>query len=89
MLCKAYTHKGIQCSRKSKENSEFCGTHQKNKHTNPHLKRNKIIIHKIEFKGIQYYVDKNNNVYEHIDVINEVEHIKTIGTYKDGVIYIF
>ncbi len=77
-----------QCTRRRKEGSEFCGTHMKG---TPHgiidnSDEQKISTHKIEvwaqdIKGIVYYIDKFNNVYDTTDIIKNQMNPKIIAKY--------
>ena len=76
-ICIAKISQGAQCSRKHKKGNVYCGTHIKRqpagvvddnvKSTNVKLTK-KIDIWVQLIKGINYYIDENNNVYdpEHI-----------------------
>lgn len=83
-LCIAKRANGEQCTRRKKndseneETSQYCGTHIKG---TPHglidvdLNKDQKTISKVEvwvkdIKGINYYIDNNNNVYSHEDVIS-------------------
>ena len=69
---------GEQCTRRRKDGCQYCGTHSKG---TPHgvVKNNtakeddkvkvKVEIWVQEIKGINYYIDKNNNVYKPEDII--------------------
>ena len=35
-----------------------------------------------EIKGIKYYIDDNNNVYNNYDIINNVENPRIIAKYE-------
>jgi hypothetical protein len=82
-----------QCTRRRKEDSEYCGTHMKG---TPHgimiedQGEVKINTHKVELwaqdiQGIVYYIDKFNNVYETSDIIKNQVNPKIIAKYvKDG-----
>ena len=81
-----------QCTRKKKEGSEFCGTHIKGA---PHgvlnlQDENKVSTQKIEvyaqdIKGIIYYIDNNENVYQAEDIIINKINPKIIAKYvKNG-----
>jgi hypothetical protein len=74
--CNAKKGNGNQCTRKKKDNIEFCGTHEKsrpygtienNGTVNPII--NKIDIWYQEIKGIYYYIDQFNNVYLPEDIL--------------------
>ena len=82
--CCAKRASGEQCTRKKKDDGEFCGTHMKG---TPHgimdnQQENKFTTQKIEvwaqdIQGIIYYIDKNGNVYQTEDIIvNKINSIQ-------------
>jgi hypothetical protein len=93
--CCANRASSEQCTRRKKNNSDYCGTHMKgiphgiisNKH------ETKPITHKIEvfaneIHGIIYYLDNYNNVYKMEDIINGINNPKIIAKYeKNGDVY--
>ena len=90
--CCAKRASGEQCTRKKKEDSDYCGTHMKG---TPHgimdnQQENKFTTQKIEvwaqdIQGIIYYIDKNNNVYQTEDIIVNKINPKIIAKYvKNG-----
>ncbi len=86
--CCAKRANNEQCTRRKKEGSEFCGTHIKGA---PHgildlQEENKISTQKIEvyaqdIKGIIYYIDNNENVYQAEDIIINKINPKIIAKY--------
>lgn len=65
-----------QCTRRRKENSIYCGTHIKG---TPHGKMDdeqitaiekKVTVWAQDINGIIYYIDKNKNVYDPQDIID-------------------
>lgn len=77
--CNAKRANGEQCTRKRRENCEFCGTHYKG---TPHgvttsdeaseSKSNEAVTLEVfaeEIGGIVYYIDKFKNVYKTDDVL--------------------
>lgn len=84
-----------QCTRRRKENSEYCGTHTKGI---PHGVFDKNVVNKIEkievfvkeIKGINYYLDENNNVYKTEDILNNIKNPRVIAKYiiKDNEYFI-
>lgn len=93
--CCANRANSQRCTRRKKDESEFCGTHMKG---TPHgivdtENETKTNTHKIEvwakdIKGIVYYIDNNNNVYEAEDIIGNKMNPKIIAKYvKNGEIY--
>jgi hypothetical protein len=87
--CNAKRANGEQCTRRRKEECEFCGTHFKGA---PHGLITSIIDagamkHSLEVTaedvgGIIYYIDKFNNVYKTEDILNGIENPTVIGTFK-------
>jgi hypothetical protein len=79
--CSAKRANGEQCTRRRKEDCEFCGTHSKG---TPHgLMQNgetqqnamqKMEVFAEEVKGIVYYMDKFNNVYKTEDILDGKEN---------------
>lgn len=93
--CSAKRASNEQCTRRKKEGCEYCGTHMKG---TPHgmvdsLDENKSNTQKIEvyaqdIQGIIYYIDKNNNVFQAEDIINNKINPKIIAKYvKNGELY--
>lgn len=75
--CNAKRASGEQCTRRRKEDCEFCGTHVKG---TPHgfiqlnsegeeLTEKKIEVIAEEIFGIVYYIDNVNNVYKTEDIL--------------------
>ena len=88
LRCNAKRACGEQCTRKKKADSNFCGTHDKNR---PHgiisdviqdvvLNKNHVWIH--EINGIHYYIDDYNNIYKTQDILENVTNPKIIAKYK-------
>ena len=83
--CSAKKANGEQCTRKKKENSKYCGTHEK---CQPHgivsitdtstssVKRSISIL---DINGINYYVDDSNNVYDTADILKNSNVPNIIG----------
>ena len=88
LRCMAKRSCGEQCTRKRKENSTFCGTHDKNR---PHgvvdsesqssvlLKKREVWLQ--EINGIIYYIDDNNNVYKTEDILENTINPNIIAKY--------
>ena len=83
--CCAKRANGEQCTRRKKEECEYCGTHMKG---TPHGlvedEENKQTMQKIELwaqeiMGIVYYLDKYNNVYRTEDILSEKENPEIIS----------
>ena len=88
--CLALRANGEQCSRRKKSGYSFCGTHIKgtphghveNKpEANPYTKRTVWIE---EINGISYYIDKNNNVYDSSDIVNNVVNPRVLAKYEQN-----
>ena len=94
--CSAKRANGEQCTRKRRDDCEFCGTHVKG---TPHglvgdadMTVNTTQKHEVfaeEIFGIVYYIDKNNNVYKTEDIMEEkqnprivAKYVKTNGVYS-------
>jgi hypothetical protein len=87
MLCTAKRANGNQCTRRKKdEESPFCGTHMKGQ---PHgvvdvnvaaqPQQTKVEVWVQEIKGINYYIDANNNVYRPEDIIANKQNPNVIA----------
>ena len=85
--CCAKRASGEQCTRRKKEECEYCGTHMKG---TPHGlvedEENKQTMQKIELwaqeiMGIVYYLDKFGNVYQAEDIVNNKVNPKVICKY--------
>lgn len=86
--CSACKASGEQCTRRRREETEFCGTHSKGI---PHgLVREKAIneeqtqtvdIFGEDVNGIIYYMDKQSNVYKMEDIMKQVVNPTIIGNY--------
>jgi len=92
--CSAKRANGEQCTRRRKENCEFCGTHDKGaphgliEDTEKINNKKTVEIFGEDIQGIIYYLDKNNNVYNTEDILNNKENPEIIANYKvseDGV----
>tara|TARA_B100000674_G_C37911872_1_gene948986 strand:+ start:912 stop:1427 length:516 start_codon:yes stop_codon:yes gene_type:complete len=88
--CKAKRANGEQCSRRSKDDSKFCGTHIKGiphgqieeNGNNIEDTRRKVTVWAEEIMGITYYIDKNNNVYSPSDIINNIDNPNVIAKWE-------
>jgi hypothetical protein len=72
------TTDGVQCVRKKKKGSNYCGTHAKieNKST---LSGNKMEVSAEDIHGIIYYIDNFNNVYHTEDILEGKENPRIIA----------
>lgn len=76
LRCMAKRASGEQCTRKKKDNFDYCGTHDKNR---PHgivtdivkdiVNKEKREIWIQEINGIVYYIDNYNNIYKTEDIM--------------------
>jgi hypothetical protein len=86
--CCAKRANNEQCTRRKKENSEYCGTHIKG---TPHgtfdvneeakVNTQKVEVWAQDIQGIVYYLDKSNNVYDTADIIKNQVNPKIIAKY--------
>lgn len=90
--CNALRANKMQCSRRKLGNNEFCGTHLKGQ---PHgiISEKKqasktdthIQIWAEEIKGIWYYIDVNNNVYNTNDILANNPSPSIIAKYETSI----
>jgi hypothetical protein len=86
--CIACRANGEQCTRRRKEENEYCGTHVKNRPygviTNMENTKNTVSIslRVEEVNGIVYHVDDLNNVYDNEDIINKISMPRIIGKFS-------
>lgn len=86
--CSAKRANNEQCTRRRKDNSEFCGTHCKgtpNGMINEKL-CGESLLQKVEvfaedINGIVYYLDKFNNVYKTEDILENKEDPLIVAQY--------
>jgi isopropylmalate/homocitrate/citramalate synthase len=86
--CCAKRASNEQCTRRKKEGIEYCGTHMKG---TPHgimqieseqkVNTQKVEVWAQDIKGIIYYIDKNNNVYQAEDIMGNKNNPKVIAKY--------
>lgn len=87
--CNAKRANGEQCTRRRKENCEYCGTHVKG---TPHglitacYESNNLTstieVFAQEICGIVYYIDKHNNVYNTEEVLQNKENPSIVANYQ-------
>ena len=93
--CNAKRANGEQCTRRRKNQCEFCGTHYKgaphglitsNDSTSAVSDSRKCVleINAEDVNGIIYYIDKYSNVYRTEDVFNETENPQIIGKLENS-----
>jgi hypothetical protein len=86
--CCAKRASGEQCTRRKKDESDYCGTHMKGI---PHGmvdseetkvdNTQKVEVWAQDIQGIVYYIDKNGNVYQAEDIISNKHNPKIIAKY--------
>ena len=82
--CCAKKANNTQCSRRKKNNSEYCGTHingtpyglYNDSENNNKIKKLEIWVQDIN--GIQYYLDENNNIYYPEDIISNSKNPRIV-----------
>jgi len=84
--CNAKRASGEQCTRRRKKDCEFCGTHFKG---TPHgiilaegaveNTMQKMEVFAEDIKGIVYYIDKFNNIYQTEDILTNKENPRIIA----------
>jgi len=77
-----------QCTRRRKEECEYCGTHLKgtphgiiDDHNEPKNNTQKVDVWAQDIQGIVYYIDKNKNVYQAEDIVGNKVNPKVIAKY--------
>jgi hypothetical protein len=86
-LCTAKIANGVQCTRRKQNNdAQFCGTHIKgqpygieSKVDSTEQQTKKVEIWVQEIKGINYYIDDDNNVYKPEDIISNTANPAVIA----------
>jgi len=88
--CNAKRANGEQCTRRRKDDCEFCGTHSKgtpngliqdNENNGNIAINHKMEVFAEEIKGIVYYIDTNFNVYNTEDILSEKINPRIIAKY--------
>jgi hypothetical protein len=90
--CSAKRANNEQCTRRRKENCEFCGTHSKGTPNGMMLENicgdamlQKVEVFAEDICGIVYYIDKHNNVYKTEDIMDGKQNPQIIAKYtKDN-----
>lgn len=72
---------GVQCTRKKKKGSQYCGTHAKIERKQDHSKppMNKMDVSAEDIHGIIYYIDSYNNVYHTEDILENRDNPRIIA----------
>ena len=90
--CCAKRASGEQCTRRKKDDSEYCGTHLKGTphgvfeiEDEPKNSGQKVEVWSQEIQGIIYHIDKLGNVYQTEDIMQGKVNPKVIAKYiKNG-----
>ena len=91
--CCAKRANGEQCTRRKKDNCDYCGTHEKGRPNGsvetieiPSKEVKKVEVWVQEIKGINYYIDNEYNVYKHEDILKNLSNPEKLAryTYIDG-----
>lgn len=90
--CIACRANGEQCTRRRKGDSEYCGTHIKGtphgiiskekQDSEPKCTVKKVSVWAQDIKGIIYYIDDSNNVYETSAILQGTDNPKIIAKYQ-------
>lgn len=86
--CKAKKADNSRCSRRKQCNSDFCGTHIKGspygiiETDNDIQNKKKVEVWVQDIKGINSYIDANNNVYKPEDIISNKENPDVIAKWE-------
>ena len=87
--CIARRANGEQCTRRRKEESDYCGTHYKGaphgtigseKEDINHSQSIEVFVEHVN--GICYYMDKYQNVFNTEDILNNVDNPRVIGKWE-------
>ena len=91
--CVACRANSEQCTRRKRDKSNFCGTHIKGtphgvieEHDNATEFEKKVSIWVCDIKGIVYYIDNNNNVYDCEEVMKNKVNPRIIAKYVKSII---
>ena len=85
--CIALKCNGERCSRKQKNDLNFCGTHIKGypygtiSDADKKNEKKQVTLWLEEINGISKYIDDNSNVYSTQDIMNSKENPRIIGKY--------
>jgi hypothetical protein len=88
--CSAKRANGEQCTRRRKDNCNFCGTHEKgrphgliNQCANKTDEVRNMEVRAQEIMGIVYYIDNYSNVYKTEDILSEKKNPEIIAQYQE------
>tara|TARA_B100000424_G_scaffold108384_1_gene81631 strand:- start:17 stop:520 length:504 start_codon:yes stop_codon:yes gene_type:complete len=89
LRCNAKRANGEQCTRKKKDDSCYCGTHDKNR---PHgtiecsecheENLTKMAVWPQEINGILYYIDNLGNIYKSEEIVSNKVNPNVIAKYR-------
>ncbi len=87
--CIAKKAGGEQCTRRKKDNLDFCGTHSKGQpygtvQTTETNNYENVTVHTREIKGIIYYMDEVENIYHPKDIIERKMNPRIISKYTQN-----
>ena len=93
--CIACRASGEQCTRRRKDDCEYCGTHSKgtphgvfNENAENVVLQQRVEVFVEEIKGIVYYIDHFGNVYKTEDILEQKENPRIIAKWvKVGTTY--
>lgn len=85
--CCAKRASGEQCTRRKKDDCQYCGTHSKgtphgmisDKEPSSNIKT--VDVNAIDIKGIVYYLDNIGNVYDTEDIISNNKNPRIVAKY--------
>lgn len=85
--CNAKRANGEQCTRKKKDEYDFCGTHTKGipngsiqvELSSQNIRKLEVVVQDIN--GIAYYIDQENNVYRTEDILSNKQNPEIIAKY--------
>ena len=87
--CNAKRANGEQCTRRRRDDCEFCGTHYKgtphgsiSEDNQPIVQNQRMEVIAEDICGIVYYIDKYSNVYNTEDVLRGNENPRIIAKYE-------
>lgn len=86
--CSAKRASGEQCTRRKKDELQYCGTHSKGtphgvvSDMEPVNTVTMVEVSAIDIKGIVYYLDESGNVYDTEDIISNKKNPRIIAKYE-------
>jgi hypothetical protein len=94
--CVAKRANGEQCTRRRRDDCEFCGTHSKgtphglvvSSDTAAQSAHQRMEVFAEEIQGIVYYLDKHGNVYKTEDILENRENPRVVAQWlRQGEVY--